>query len=98
MALSAIIRQAMPTRPRERDAKAAGTDGKLATVVFKSRPRLFVLPVGVAGVFEVPERAATPHHGQLGEIVLRGRRSRRPFECPRIPRVIPARLPFPQAT
>src|SRR5262245_3058769 len=49
---------------------------------------LFVLPIRVFWVFQVPERAAAAHHRQRLEVVLRRRRGRGPFERPGVPGVI----------
>src|SRR5208283_2891708 len=99
MELSAIIRPAIPTGPRERDGTAVGSGVVLAAMVFTAgKPQLLVSPIRIGGVFQVPKRTAALHYRDLDEIVLRGWRRGRPFERPRVPWIISRRLSLAQRT
>src|ERR1051325_5154216 len=46
-------------------------------------------------MFQVPKRTTTAHGWHRREVVIRGRRSRGPFERPRVPRIIAGQFTFP---
>src|SRR5258708_5245959 len=95
MALSAMIKHVMPTMPLEGVHVAVGSKETVAVVAFIGfASRLFVFPVGIGRVLDVPKRAATLDRRSLGKIVFRRRRRRGPLECPRIPGIVSSRRSF----
>src|SRR6266581_67818 len=109
MALSAMIRQVMPTTPLEGLQSALDSSGTapvaaplvskgiVAVVAFIECSLMsFVFPIGVAGVLDVPEGSATFDRGNFSEIIFRRRRTRGPFESPGIPGIVSSRSPFAQ--
>src|SRR5262245_55771940 len=76
----------MPTVPRSGRTSISCVSAVVAVAGVTIRS-LLVMPVGVLGMLQVPQRAAALHHRQDGEVVRRWRRVRRPFERPSIPRV-----------
>src|SRR3954469_17421709 len=60
-----------------------------------TRPRegmLFVPPVGVFRMLEIPQWSAAPDNRNDSVVVFRGRRTCRPFQCPRVPWIIARHL------
>src|SRR6266404_9652804 len=97
MALSAMIKQVMPTAPLDGIHPASGSREVAAGAAFMGCSFWsFVFPVGVGWVFEVPKWAPASDHWDLSEIVLWRRRRSCPLKSPRIPRVVPGRLSFAQ--
>src|SRR5215467_4384756 len=87
---SAAIRHNIPTRPRNswESGSSGCVGGKAGAVETGKRVApLFVLPVRIFGMFQVPQRTAAADDGSLGEVVFGGRRRRRPFERPPVPRI-----------
>src|SRR5689334_6340076 len=97
--LSAIISPAMPTGPRDREDPWFSSGVAMAVAVFTfDRSQLFVFPVRVVGMFEVPKRTTALHHGDLRKVVLRRWRRRGPFQRPRVPWIISRGSAFTQRT
>src|ERR1044071_1163541 len=46
-------------------------------------------------MFQVPKRTTTANCWRRREVVIRWRRTRGPFECPCVPRIIASRLTLP---
>ncbi len=57
---------------------------------------LFVLPIGIFGMFQVPQGSTTVDGRHFFEVVRRWRRGGHPFQRPGIPRVVASRFAFPQ--
>src|SRR6266850_3138541 len=91
--LSAMIRQTMPTRPFDGSDQSAFSGARVAVAVLMG---LLVLPVGVGGMFEVPEWTGAFDDRRFGKVVFRWRRPGRPFERPCIPGVVARRFSFGQ--
>src|SRR5271168_961198 len=88
IALSATMRQAIPTRPREIEgAGSRSNEGTAVGMLMKSLGSLFVAPVRIRRMLYVPQRPAAPDLGYSTKIVGRGRRGGGPFERPGIPRI-----------
>src|SRR5215831_654051 len=87
---SVTISQATAALRRDGNCHSAGVAarGIDALLSIGHSSCLFVLPIRVFWVFQVPERAAAAHHRQRLEVVLRWRRGRGPFERPGVPGVI----------
>src|SRR5271157_2401558 len=60
----------------------------------RNYPLLLVLPVRIFGMLQVPQRTTAPNHGNLDEVVVWRRRANSPLQRPRIPRIVPRRVPF----
>ena len=74
MALSAMIKPTMPTRPFDNEGKASSWGEIVSTVASIAwQQELFVFPIRVRRMFEVPEWAAAPYDGKLGEVIFRRR-------------------------
>src|SRR5215471_771207 len=88
---SVRIRQAIATLRRDGSRHGAVSSGRYnaSALVMVSLSSSLVLPVRVFRVFQIPKWARATDYGNGLEVVLRRRRSRGPFESPRIPRVIP---------
>src|ERR1700730_14018422 len=74
IAASGAIRENMPTPPREGRA-----------IECRHRVCSFVFPIGVFGMFEVPQRPPTLHLRNGPIIVFRGRRGGGPLQGPCVP-------------
>src|ERR1039458_2271312 len=86
MADSAVMRQAMPTMPRDGSTQGSVVVCGMTAAVLKTvRLQLFVMAVGVEGMLQVPERATALDGWGCGEVVLRRRRGGGPLQRPRIP-------------
>src|SRR5206468_11805704 len=109
MALSAMIRQVMPTTPLEGLESALASSGTapvaaplvskgiVAVVAFIECSLMsFVFPIRVGRVLDVPKRPATFNGRNFGKIIFRRWRTRGPFECPGIPGIVSSRSPFAQ--
>src|SRR5438552_11110170 len=107
MALSAMLRQVMPTTPLEGLHSALDSSGTapaplvskgiVAVVAFIECSLMsFVFPIRVARVLDVPKRPATFNGRNFGKIIFRRRRTRGPFECPGIPVIVSSRSPLAQ--
>src|SRR6266496_4051929 len=107
MALSAMIRQVMPTTPLEGLQSALDSSGTapaplfskgiVAVVAFIECSLMsFVFPIRVARVLDVPKRPATFDGRNFGKMIFRRWRTRGPFECPGIPGIVSSRSPFAQ--
>jgi hypothetical protein len=57
-------------------------------MVLKTLSSSLVLPVRIFWVLDVPERAPAFDDGNSGEVVFHRRRTRGPFERPRVPRIV----------
>src|SRR5271166_4956157 len=82
---SAAIRQNMATGPR------SGTVQVDSEAVIK-RALLFVLPIRIVRMLEVPQRATAVNGWDRREIVDRRRRTCGPFQSPRVPWIISRNL------
>src|SRR6185369_17734101 len=92
MALSAMIKPTMPTRPFDNEGKASPWGERVSTVASIAwQQELFVFPIRVRRMFKVPERATAPYGGSLGEVVFGRWRTGCPLQSPGIPRIIPGR-------
>src|SRR5580704_18998153 len=81
----------MPTRPLRGRVSLQGTAGVGIVVVAAAITRCsgsFVLPVRIVRMFQVPQRAAAADYRRRRKVVLGRRRSRRPFERPRVPGIV----------
>src|SRR5580704_8366631 len=56
--------------------------------------KLFVLPIRIFGMFQIPQRTPASDHRQFREVVIRWRGCRRPLQRPRIPRIVSGNLAF----
>src|ERR1700722_4521627 len=81
-AASAAIRQYIATGPRAGSFHCSSASGMVMDGALMA---LLVLPVGIFGMLQVPQRAAAPDFRNRREIVGRRRGSSGPFERPRIP-------------
>src|SRR4030095_12928940 len=86
IAASAMIRQTIPTRPREGSVHGVSITGK-ATGGPLTGQSLFVFPVRIFRMLDIPQRPAASDLQQDGEIVNRRRRGDGPFERPCVPRI-----------
>src|SRR5260370_10758932 len=57
---------------------------------------LFILPVRIFRVLDVPKRTPAPDDGNRGKVVFGWRGARGPVECPRIPGIVPGGFAFDQ--
>ena len=65
-----------------------------AEMVLKTLSSSLILPVWVLGVLDVPQRAPAFDDGNSGEVVFHRRRTRGPFERPRVPWIVSSNLAF----
>src|SRR4051794_22583171 len=94
MALSAAIRLNTPTRPREGSSHLNPACGTVMEIEFIAAPPLFVLPVRIVWVLEIPERAAASHGWNDGKVICGWRRTGRPLKRPRVPGIAPRIVAF----
>src|SRR6266853_3200576 len=57
---------------------------------------LFILPIRIFRMLDVPKRTPAPDNGNLGKVVFGWRRSRGPLECPCVPGIAPSGFTFDQ--
>src|SRR5580704_6754060 len=57
---------------------------------------LFIFPIRIFGVLEIPKRAPAAHHGCRRKVVIGRRRTGGPLQRPRIPRIVPGCVAFPK--
>src|SRR4051812_37583408 len=89
MADSATMRPAMPTRPRSGRFHVSNSSTAEAALMFVAIvPTSFVTAVRIFRMLQVPERPAALDDGDRRKVVRRRRRGDRPFERPRVPRIV----------
>src|SRR5690242_2811280 len=87
-AVSVPIRQTIPTRPRSRfRTSSCSLSGMLAACAMGMIP-LFVFPVRIFRMFQVPQRTAAADFRQRRVVVFGGRRGGSPLQRPGIPRIV----------
>src|SRR6267142_226594 len=97
MALSAMIKQVMPTTPLEGFHEASDSRASAVITAFmKYFSGSFVFPIRVSRMFQVPKRPATFDSRNFSEVIFRRRRTGRPLKSPGVPGIISGRLPFAQ--
>src|SRR5271168_4460079 len=57
---------------------------------------LFIFPIRIFRVLQVPKRAPAAHHGCRGKVVIGWRRTGGPLERPRVPGIISGRFTLPK--
>src|ERR1700675_1926875 len=57
---------------------------------------LFIFPIRIFRVLEIPKRAPAAHHGCLGKVVIGRRRTGGPLERPSVPGIVPGWLALPK--
>src|SRR5580692_12300098 len=84
------MRQAMPTVPRSGSVQGAcRVDAiEMATVSLIVLRLSLVIRIRIFGMFQIPQRTPAVHRGQYGEVIVGWRRTRRPLQGPRIPRIV----------
>src|SRR5216684_322234 len=85
IAASAAIRHAIATLPFEGSCQPIPARKLSCSATVMSCAPSFVMPVGIFGVLQIPERAPALHHRDRGKVVFGGRRGGRPLERPGIP-------------
>src|SRR5262245_65613362 len=99
MADSAMMRQAMPTLPREgrvhaTSGRSVGSTIGAAKVLIRSL-RLLVAAIRIFRMLQIPQRPTTRDGWDFGKVVGRRRRTDRPFERPRVPGIVAGFLALP---
>src|SRR5215470_18806745 len=85
---SAAIRHHMPTGPRHSCESGDSRCVSAAAGMADTASPLLVLPVGIFGMFHIPQRPPARDDGNRAEVVLGRRGCRGPFERPRVPRIV----------
>src|ERR1700683_1440161 len=57
---------------------------------------LFIFPIRILGVLEIPKRAPAAHYGCRGKVIIGRRRTGGPLERPRVPGIVPGQLALPK--
>src|SRR5262245_4022526 len=86
-----MMRQAIPTVPRDGSAQGSWTSTSNGVVTASIARSLLVAAVRVFGMLEIPQRPPEGADRDGGEVVGRRRRAGGPLERPRVPRIV-ARL------
>src|SRR5262245_36124338 len=73
-------------------ALAASSDSTFSPVSFTAAPSFLVLPVGVVGMFQVPQRPSAVDGRRLIEVIRWRRRGRHPLQRPGVPRIVAGRF------
>src|ERR1041384_4340277 len=95
MALSAMMRQLMPTTPLDGARPESGSKEAVSVAAFMACSFLsFEFPIRIRRVLDVPERPAAFNRWDLSEIVFRRRRACGPFQRPSIPGIVSGRPSF----
>src|SRR5262245_19202018 len=95
MALSAMMRQLMPTTPLEGIHVDSGWKSAVAVAAFMACSCFsFEFPIRISGVLDVPEGSATFDRWNFSEIELQRRRTCGPFQRPGIPGIVSGRPAF----
>src|ERR1700757_1320834 len=93
MADSPMIRQYMPTRPRDgRGHSCSRPPGTKGIALIYAYLSVLVLPVRVFVMLQIPQRPTAAHHRLCRKVIGGRRRGSRPFERPRVPRIVARNL------
>src|SRR5580698_8443354 len=92
IANSAAIRESIPTWPRCGSSHFNSIDVAADVVLLTKGSSLFILPIGIFGMLDVPERTPASDDRNLCKVVFHGRRARGPLESPGIPGIVTGSL------
>src|ERR1700693_5558334 len=83
-----MMRPAIATFPRDGRSHAGAVFGnEVVTALIMISPSL-IAAVGIFGMLQVPQWTATRHCRNRCKVIRRRRGTDRPFQCPRVPRVV----------
>src|SRR5258708_28953236 len=107
IAVSPAIRESIPTWPREGSAQGVSVTGMVTGSALMNHPQKFpflleirnaanltallVLPIRVFRMLDIPKRPAALDFGNDRKVISRRWRRCRPFQRPRVPRIVSSR-------